>query len=309
MMKKNVLLLLNVFVFCGAFAQYPSIRISDVVVTPDNQGSITSNYITGSVSYDSASRTLVLQNATINCSNSSDPYDDNNGKTVSIEAHSGQVVNIELIGQNTIFGPFPLVLHNGAYNVTGSGSLILEGLIAGVFCEPGVDAFRVMQWAQVVIDIPYASSIGFRGSPQYQGYDMTVLSVNSGTLIVEADYCIESIVGFQLVGSHLVQPEDAYFDTEGRTLVTENGPVRDYLEIRPGAVGIDEDRGVSFRAWGCDGGLHVEGAQESSPVEIVNVLGRVVYQSLLNGAKAYIPMQKGFYIVRVNNHSKKIIVK
>ena len=308
-MKKNVLLLLNMFVLCGAFAQYPSIRISDVVVSPDNQDSIASNYITGSVSYDSASRTLVLQNAIINSYDSSDPYDDNNGKTVSIEAHNGQVVNIELIGQNTIFGAFPLVLYNGTYNITGSGSLILKGIIAGVFCEPGVNAFRIVQGAQVVIDIPYASMTGFRGSPQYQDYDVTVLSVNSGTLIVEADYCIESIVGFQLIGSHFVQPEDAYFDIEGRTLVTENGPVRDYLEIRPGTVGIDEDRGVSFRAWGCDGGIHVEGAQESSLVEIVNVFGRVVYRSFLNSAKAYIPMQKGFYIVRVNNNSKKIIVK
>lgn len=308
-MKKNVLLLLNVFVFCGAFAQYPSIRISDVVVTPDNQGSITSNYITGSVSYDSASRTLVLQNATINCSNSSDPYDDNNGKTVSIEAHSGQVVNIELIGQNTIFGPFPLVLHNGAYNVTGSGSLILEGLIAGVFCEPGVDAFRVMQGANVDISIPYAQSVGFRGSAQYQDYPRTVLSIDSASLNIHADICVQSIVGFQLLGSHIVLPVGAYYDQSSMTLMTAGGIVRNYLEVRPGTVGVPTHTKTGWRAWGMEGGIRIDNIQEDSSVEVINMQGQVVFKAATSDTDTFLPMRSGVYVVRVNKSTTKVIVK
>lgn len=308
-MKKNVLLLLNVFVFCGAFAQYPSIRISDVVVTPDNQGSITSNYITGSVSYDSASRTLVLQNATINCSNSSDPYDDNNGKTVSIEAHSGQVVNIELIGQNTIFGPFPLVLHNGAYNVTGSGSLILEGLIAGVFCEPGVDAFRVMQGANVDISIPYAQSVGFRGSAQYQDYPRTVLSIDSASLNIHADICVQSIVGFQLLGSHIVSPVGAYYDQSSMTLMTAGGIVRNYLEVRPGTVGVPTHTKTGWRAWGMEGGIRIDNIQEDSSVEVINMQGQVVFKAATSDTDTFLPMRSGVYVVRVNKSTTKVIVK
>ena len=61
------------------FAQYPNMWIANVQVTPENQDNITSDYISGTVRYDSASRTLVLQNATIYRYDSGDPYDDSNG--------------------------------------------------------------------------------------------------------------------------------------------------------------------------------------------------------------------------------------
>ena len=221
-----------------AFAQYPNIRIANVTVTPENQDSIISDYITGTVRYDSASRTLILQNATIYRYDSGDPYDDSNGHTLVVEAHNGQTVNIELIGYNTINGTIPLVLYRGTYNITGTGSLYLNGITEGVKCELGVDTFRIRQGASVVIYDPYTPSIGFRGSPQYQNYGQTVLSIDSGTLIISADYCIQSIVGFQLNGSYIASPGDAYYDPESKTLVTEDGPVHDYLEILPGTVGI-----------------------------------------------------------------------
>ena len=249
-MKKILLPLLLITFLNNSYAQYPYIRIADVMVSPENQDDITSDYITGTVRYDSVSRTLILQNATINRYDSGNPYDDSNGNTVIIEAHGGQTVNIELIGHNAIFGKTPLVLSNGSYCITGVGSLILYGVIEGVLCEQGVDTFRIKQGASVVIYDPYMPSTGFKGSPQYQDYDQTVLSIDSSTLIVSADYCIQSIVGFQLNGSYIVSPEEAYYDPENKTLVTEAGPVRNYLEIHPETVGIPIHETVVWQAWG-----------------------------------------------------------
>ena len=109
------------------------------------------------VRYDSASRTLILQNATIYRYDSGDPNDESNGHTLVVEAHSGQTVNIELTGNNIILGSVPMVLGSGSYNITGTGSLNLNGIVEGVLCELGVDTFRIKQGASVasqLITIP-----------------------------------------------------------------------------------------------------------------------------------------------------------
>ena len=307
--KKAFVLLMMSVVWISVAAQYPYLRIANVMVTPDDQDSIVSTYIDGIVRYDSATRTLILQNATIYRYDSGDPYDDSNGNTVVIEAHSGQTVNIELIGHNTIFGVIPLELYGGSYNITGSGSLTLNGIIAGVLCELGVDTFRIRQGVSVEIDVPYLPSTGFQGSPQYQDYNQTVLSIDSSTLIIDADYCIRDLDGFQLNGSYVFSPEGACYDHVSRCLVTSEGPVRNYLEIRPGTVGIKEFCSSPFHVCGSDGGIYIKNAQENSSVEIVNMLGQVVHQSVLNGMDVYIPMRRGFYVVRVNNSSVKVVVK
>lgn len=295
--------------FGTAFAQYPNIRIANVTVTPENQDSITSNYINGTVRYDSASRTLILQNATIYRYDSGDPYDDSNGNTVIIEAHSGQTVNIELIGHNSIYGKIPLVLHSGTYNITGTGSLTLNGIVYGILCELGVASVRIGSGTSVVIDIPYWPSAGFEGSPIYEDYDLTVLTIDSGFLSISADYCTQYLDGFQLNGSHVFSPEGAYYDHGSRCLVTANGPVRDYLEIRPGTVGVETYSNNSFRAWGGEGGIYVEGVRESSPIEIFDMLGQVIRRATLNDMEAYLPMKSGVYVVRMNSSAVKVVVK
>lgn len=308
-MKKVALLLLNIGLFFSTFAQYPYIRVANVTVTPENQDSITSNYINGTVRYDSASRTLILQNATIYRYDSGDPYDDSNGNTVIIEAHSGQTVNIELIGHNSIYGKIPLVLHSGTYNITGTGSLTLNGIVYGILCELGVASVRIGSGTSVVIDIPYWPSAGFEGSPIYEDYDLTVLTIDSGFLSISADYCTQYLDGFQLNGSHVFSPEGAYYDHGSRCLVTANGPVRDYLEIRPGTVGIPEHAHAGWQAWGVEGGIHLHGIKEHSSVEIINMLGQVVYRTSLEGTETYIPMKSGVYIVRGDNSAVKVFVK
>ena len=324
--KKAIVIIMISFVWMSVAAQYPYIKVADVMVTSENQDSISSDYIMGMVRYDSASRTLVLHNATIYRYDSGDPYDDSNGNTLVIEAYSGQMVNIELIGDNTIFGKIPLELHSGSYNITGEGSLTLNGAVEGVLCEMGVDTFHIGQGASVEIIVPYVLSTGFTGSPQYQDYSQTVLSIDSGTLIIEADYCIRSIVGFQLNGSFIASPEGVYYDSGNKTLVTEEGPVRNYLEIRPGTVGIPDFSAdalnISVYPNPTDDVLFVElrGGAEIANVALYDLQGRMVganNHSPLQGGTATIDMKSipsGVYVLRVTDadgkeYQRKIVRK
>ena len=175
-------------------------------------------------------------------------------------------------------------------------------------CELGVDAFRIRQGASVVINVPYFPAAGFEGSSPYQDYDLTVLSIDSGTLIVNADYCIQSIVGFQLNGSYIVSPEGAYYNPENKTLVTEDGPVRDYLEIRPGTVGLPAHETADWRAWGVDGGIRIDDLSGNQTVEVVNILGQTVCRSKASCPNTFIPLKTGIYFVRANNHMVKTVV-
>ena len=305
------------FVWMSVAAQYPYIRIADVLVSPENQDNVTSDYITGIVRYDSVSRTLILKNASINNYESGDPYDDSNGNTVIIEAHSGQIVNIELIGDNTIFGKIPLELHSGSYNITGAGSLTLNGTVAGVLCEIGVDTFHIGPGASVEIIVPYVLSTGFTGSPQHQDYSQTLLSIDSGTLIIEAGYCIRSVVDFQLNGSFIASPEGAYYDPGDKTLVTEEGPVHDYLEIRPGTVGISdysvEVQNISVYPNPADDVLFIElrGGAGIANVGLYDLQGRAVgtrFIASATGASATVNMldiPAGVYVLRVTDADGK----
>ena len=54
-------------------------------------------------------------------------------------------------------------------------------------------------------------------------------------------------------------------------------------------------------------GIAIE-TKESTPVSVFNLSGQKVYQSVVNG-NMEIPLNKGIYIVKMNNESEKIIVK
>ena len=107
----------------------------------------------------------------------------------------------------------------------------------------------------------------------------------------------------------IVSPAGAHYDSENKTLVTANGPVRDFLEIRPGTVGIPEHASAEWQAWGVEGGIHLHGIKEHSSVEIINMLGQVVCRTLLESTETYIPMKSGVYIVRGDNSAVKVFVK
>jgi len=308
-MKKTVFLLAFSIICWSLTGQNPVIRIADVMVTPANQDNIASDYISGMVSYDSSTKTLTLNNATIYQYDLSDPYSDINGKTVMLEAHHGQTMTIELIGENTIFGIEPLVLYSGSYIITGLGSLSLNGVFSGINCGLDVASVEIREGSRVEINVGVEHGVGFQGSTPYENYDLTSLTIDSSSFVVNAENCVRSLDGLHLNGCHVAEPEGSYYDHASMTVVTENGTmVKDHLYIYPGIVSLSEPEKIPFQIWGGGGGVNLNHVPDHTQVVITNILGQVVVQTIVNGGGAFLPLQQGVYVVRVRDYAVKVIV-
>ena len=295
--------------FLSGHAQYPFIRIADVQVTPNNQDNITSSYILGTVRYDSTSRTLSFNNATVL------PYQIDNpdiilgGNSVVILCGRNSVVNIVLIGDNEISGSQPLMVYEGNFNIIGSGSLTLNSTwFEGVNCEIDVPSFTISRGADVSINVPPNSPFsGFAGSTG--NYAHTIFEMDSSSLTVNAPLCFQSIEGFQLHGCYISLPEGAFYDHDSLSLVASEGVVRNNLEIRPGNAGVQDYHENSRFAWGVMGGILVKSSsRRNCHVEVLNLLGQTIFKSLLDEVNMFLPIRPGVYIVQVGNTSTKVAV-
>lgn len=291
----------------GALAQYPFIRIADVLVSPDNQDSITSDYISGTVRYDSTTRTLTLQNAYIREYLLPPDYIDG-GRSIYISGKN-QRYTIELIGDNVVFGVVPIALLEGDFDIKGPGSLTLNGQWAGIFGEYGTTSIRICQDADIRIFMNPQYSAGILGSTYGGAGYITTLVIDNSRLVVTASRCIGDISGFQLTDSYIAIPEGAYFNPDSLSIVTaEGGIVREYLEILPGNVGVHETKNPTFTVQNAHDGLFVTVISDVSNVEVVNMLGQTIYCGRLSSGKHFIPLQKGFYVVRADDYVTKVIV-
>ena len=76
-----------------------------------------------------------------------------------------------------------------------------------------------------------------------------------------------------------------------------------------GTVGLPAHEACDWRIWSVDGGIHIGNIQENTSLEIINMLGQVIYRTTLDDAEVFIPIKNGVYIVRVNNSAVKVFVK
>ena len=104
---------------------WPYIVVAGQLVTRENAGNVTGSGISGKVSYDHATATLTLDNATIS-------YNDYYSIVVSDDAGPIDHFTVKLIGDNHISNPTELSsrwdLHLNT-TITGPGSLDLEGAV------------------------------------------------------------------------------------------------------------------------------------------------------------------------------------
>ena len=287
-------------------AQYPYIQIADVVVDASNQDNITSDYISGTIRYDSTTRTLTLENVSISYWESSIDYDDGRALWVS---GAYQCFTIELIGNNVLNGLVPLSLNCGKFYIKGPGSLTLNGLWRGLECDVGTDSVSICQDADVRISMTSQyHPVGIVGSTY--GNVTTTLVIDNSRLVISAYRCIRSIAGVQLIDSHIATPEGACFNPDSMSIVTTSGEiVTGFLEIQKGTVGLSENEAFHLKAWGVEGGIHIENLEEGQAVEVVNMLGRVVYSAKKGKTEVFVPLKHGVYVVQSKDYATKVVVK
>ena len=199
------------------------IYIADKPVTTLNYKDLTSIYgVSGSASYDPDTKTLTLDNATID-RNSTDGTGIVN-KTVSD-------FTVKLIGNNTVIADLASMVLNQTSTITGDGSLHLT---SKRFC--GLD----MESASVTIDNTSLFVKGGYGIAGYIGAKSEVLTVRNSYVEAEG-FALGSIVFLSnliLEDCAITQPDGAEFDAQKKAVVLNGEEIKSKVVIEPVTNGI-----------------------------------------------------------------------
>lgn len=194
------------------------IYIADKPVTTLNYKDLTSIYgVSGSASYDPDTKTLTLDNATIE-RNSTDGTGIVN-KTVSD-------FTVKLIGNNTVTADLASMVLNQTSTITGDGSLHLT---SKRFC--GLD----MESASVTIDNTSLFVKGGYGIAGYIGAKSEVLTVRNSYVEAEGfgSGSISLISKLILDNCAITQPVGAEFDADQKAVVLNGGLLKSKVVIEP----------------------------------------------------------------------------
>lgn len=194
------------------------IQIADKPVTTLNYKDLTSIYgVSGSVSYDPDTKTLTLDNATIE-RNSTDGTGIVN-KTVSD-------FTVKLIGKNTVTADLASMVLNQTSTITGDGSLHLT---SKRFC--GLD----MEGASVTIDNTSLFVKGGYGIAGFIGAESEVLTVRNSYVEAEGSGSgsITLISNLILDNCAITQPVGAEFDADQKAVVLNGEVFKSKVVIEP----------------------------------------------------------------------------
>ena len=194
------------------------IYIADKPVTTLNYKDLTSIYgVSGSASYDPDTKTLTLDNATIE-RNSTDGTGIVN-KTVSD-------FTVKLIGKNTVTADLASMVLNQTSTITGDGSLHLT---SKRFC--GLD----MESASVTIDNTSLFVKGGYGIAGFIGAESEVLTVRNSHVEAEGSGSgsITLISNLILDNCAITQPVGAEFDADQRAVVLNGEVFKSKVVIEP----------------------------------------------------------------------------
>ena len=194
------------------------IYIADKPVTTLNYKDLTSIYgVSGSASYDPNTKTLTLDNATID-RNSTDGTGIVN-KTVSD-------FTVKLIGNNTVTADLASMVLNQTSTITGDGSLHLT---SKRFC--GLD----MESASVTIDNTSLFVKGGYGIAGFIGAETEVLTVRNSYVEAEGtgSGSISLISDLILDNCAITQPVGAEFDADQKAVVLNGELLKSKVVIEP----------------------------------------------------------------------------
>lgn len=194
------------------------IYIADKPVTTLNYKDLTSIYgVSGSASYDPDTKTLTLDNATIE-RNSTD------GTGIVNKAVSD--FTVKLIGKNTVTADLASMVLNQTSTITGDGSLHLT---SKRFC--GLD----MESASVTIDNTSLFVKGGYGIAGFIGAESEVLTVRNSYVEAEGSGSgsITLISNLILDNCAITQPVGAEFDADQRAVVLNGEVFKSKVVIEP----------------------------------------------------------------------------
>lgn len=197
----------------GAWAYVYDIKVAGVKVTSDNCSNITGEGISGKVSYDPETRTMTLEDATIDVT-------DNNGIELNImfSHHDGDDFTLVLKGDNKIL-------------VKQTDTVVrhaIQSFVTTYIKGPGTlesnDDFEVQDDCYISGGCKI-TGIYFHTDDYYgTGYTFSVSGADT-KLDMQSDY--SGVIGYDHFvlndGLKIIRPKDGYYDTDEKYVVDANG--------------------------------------------------------------------------------------
>lgn len=311
-MKKQVLLFISIFMFSITMSVSAArIVVADQTIEGPYQGTIAGPGIEGYIYYDSGNKVLIMNNATINAP---DVEEDHYGYWHFIPLLIEETdITVKLLGDNVINST------NGIYfnkisNCTfyGGGSLTIN-----ISHDAGINAYDVgrISFSNCSINInvryvlTYPLVYGISASSRTQNEENHFqLCINNADLIIHSSCCLNGVTRLQLIDCFLYEPFGAYFNPDSMTILNTNNTICPDLQILSGHVGVPTIEENTWRVWGNASGIHVEDAEVGLCLDVFNILGQNMQHSVVQEGNFEIPLRPGVYIVKIGNHSQKVVV-
>lgn len=275
----------------------PFVTIGGVDVFQSDD-SITGPNISGHVSFDAETHLLTFHNATIN------------GDVVLGGWPMNNYVKMRMFGNNFIIGS--LDINPESCSIYGPGNLEINSSVYDAIYASRTPFFSMEENVTVTVSAP---RIGINADYDFMGgdeeYVYTFLYINNSSLVISAPICTYYIDSWHLENCHIEEPNNVEFDPT-MDLLLLNGEwaseINDYLEIRPGGVGVPVQNGPECRIVGGNGNVRIEYEGKSTIVEVTDMQGRCVCRTHHQGNSTFIPLHPGLYIVRAGDYTKKVVV-
>ncbi len=209
--KIVLLLLIGVLSISATMAQNYGLYIAGEQVTADNAGDLSViNGVTGTVTYDNDTKTLTLENATIN-----------SDTELGIYNTDIQDLKIVLVGENNITTDMHCIRlsKKGIIRSYTNGSLIAKSNNAsGIYFN---SSYLLISSCIVEIEGKNYGINGFNGTTE----DALVI-VNSTAKVTGTTFGSIADIGFvTFSGCRIIYPENAYFDDTQNAIVTQGGGI------------------------------------------------------------------------------------
>ena len=312
-MKKIILLstLFSLSFLVSTIQAYGYFLVGNVNIDLNRDTVVTSDFITGTIYYQSDSRTLTMHNATITMPLST-PI--SGGIVISQE----DSISIVLIGENKITGLVPIEISHSVFHIKGGGNLLLESLYedswGGIFFWGLGDWMNrnngvvISENSHVEINTPYSCGIWTYMNSHFQNDHgcYAEISVNGSSLVINAPRALRNIGQLSLDNCHITVPEQASFNADSATVVDNNGQACGHLEIHRGSP-VPEHADPEYTIFCTGQGVNISGVNENVVCEVYNLSGQLIARKVLSDSKEFIQLQRGCYVVKIGDFVKKIV--
>ena len=266
------------------------IEVAGVKVTSDNCDNITGEDIEGKVSYNDATKTLTLDNATIE----GVIYFGNGAEKI-------EDITITLVGENTVDAIWDV---SGTKTINGTGSLKVVYIVCEVEQNTIIEDCSIEQTA-----LSYTFGTDGHNSK---------LTIKNANLSSEAGcVAIGDFADIELIGCEIVEPVNAqiidneYEGHAGKYICNEDGTVANKVVIKKlsGLNDIAQSHSISIYPNPAKESVTIEGKGE---IVITNSIGQVVKEIKDNNVYRTIDIKKferGVYYIKVGNTTQKLVIE